>query len=71
MMLKIIRSKKTSQNAVVTSSKEINGDNLKNIRHETSRHFRNKSWEYLKDNIRALQGTVRRRISETNVYIEE
>jgi hypothetical protein len=65
----IIRSKKTSQIAIVTGSKEINRDNLKNIRHETSRHFRNKNWEYLKDNIKALQGTVRTRISET--YIEE
>jgi hypothetical protein len=30
---------------------EINGDNLNNIRCETSRHFRNKKKEYLKDNI--------------------
>jgi hypothetical protein len=28
---------------------KINGDNLNNIRHETSRHFRNKKREYLKD----------------------
>jgi hypothetical protein len=33
---------------------EINGDNLKNIRHETSRHFRNKKREYLKDKIDEL-----------------
>jgi hypothetical protein len=32
-MLKIIRSKETS---------EINGDNLNNVRHEISRHFRKK-----------------------------
>jgi hypothetical protein len=30
---------------------EINGDNLKNIRHEDSRHFWNKKREYLKDKI--------------------
>jgi hypothetical protein len=29
---------------------EINGDNLNNIRRETSRHFRNKKRQYLKDN---------------------
>jgi hypothetical protein len=30
---------------------QINGDNLSNIRHETSSHFRNKKREYLKDKI--------------------
>jgi hypothetical protein len=30
---------------------EVNGDNLNNIERETSRHFRNKKREYLKDNI--------------------
>jgi hypothetical protein len=30
---------------------EINGNNLKNIRREASRHFRNKKMEYLKDKI--------------------
>jgi hypothetical protein len=30
---------------------EINGDNLNNGRHETSRHFRNKKREYLKGKI--------------------
>jgi hypothetical protein len=33
---------------------EINGDNLNNIRYETSRHFSNKKREYLKDNIDEL-----------------
>jgi hypothetical protein len=33
---------------------EINGDNLKNVRSETSRHFRNKKWEYLKGKIKEL-----------------
>jgi hypothetical protein len=33
---------------------EINGDNLNNIRHETSRHFRNKKRQYLKDKIDEL-----------------
>ncbi|PNF26628.1 hypothetical protein B7P43_G09369 [Cryptotermes secundus] len=33
---------------------ELNGDNLNNIRRETSRHFRNKKREYLKDKIDEL-----------------
>jgi hypothetical protein len=30
------------------------GDNLNNVRHEASRHFRNKKREYLKDRINEL-----------------
>jgi hypothetical protein len=37
MMLRIIRPKETSQIAVVTGSKQTNGDNPNNIRLETSR----------------------------------
>jgi hypothetical protein len=33
---------------------QINGDDLNNIRHETSRHFGNKKKEYLKDRINEL-----------------
>jgi hypothetical protein len=33
---------------------EINGINLNNVRHEASRHFRNKKREYLKDKINGL-----------------
>jgi hypothetical protein len=33
---------------------EINGDNLSNIRRETSRHFRNKKREYMNDKIDEL-----------------
>jgi hypothetical protein len=33
---------------------ETNGDNLNNVRHEASRHFRNKKREYLKDKINEL-----------------
>jgi hypothetical protein len=33
---------------------EINWDNLNNVRHEASRHFRNKKREYLKDKINEL-----------------
>jgi hypothetical protein len=34
---------------------QINGDNLHNLRHETSRAFRNKKWEYMKDKINELE----------------
>jgi hypothetical protein len=44
---------------------EINGDNLKNVRRATSRHFRNKKREYLKGKIMSSQRTVRTRTSET------
>jgi hypothetical protein len=33
---------------------EINGDNLNNVRHEASRHFKNKKREHLKDKIKKL-----------------
>jgi hypothetical protein len=35
-------------------SSEINGDNLKIVRREASRYFRNKKVEYLKDKINEL-----------------
>jgi hypothetical protein len=53
-MLKIIRSKETSQAAMVTGSKKISGDNLNNVKREASKHFRNKRREYLKDRINEL-----------------
>jgi hypothetical protein len=34
---------------------KINGDNLKNLRHETKRTFRNKKREYLKGKINWLE----------------
>jgi hypothetical protein len=33
----------------------MNGDNLKSMRHETRRHFRNKRREYLKVKINELE----------------
>jgi hypothetical protein len=36
---------------MVAKSKQINGDNLQNLRCETSRTFRNKKRKYLKDKI--------------------
>jgi hypothetical protein len=49
-MLKIIRSKETSQIAVVRNPSEINGDNLNNLKREARiyLYFRNKERECLK-----------------------
>jgi hypothetical protein len=38
---------------------EINGDNPKNVRHEASRHFRNKKREYLKDKMNELATIIK------------
>jgi hypothetical protein len=35
---------------VLAGPKEVNEDNLSNVRREASRHFRNKKREYLKKN---------------------
>jgi hypothetical protein len=48
---------------------EKNGDNLNKVRHETSRHFRNKKREISKTNLMRLQQAVRMRTSQ--IYIEE
>jgi hypothetical protein len=50
-MLKVITSKETSQTAVITASKQINGYNLNNVRYE-ARCFRMKKREYLEDKIK-------------------
>jgi hypothetical protein len=51
---------------------EINGDNLKNIRHEASAHFRNTKREYMKDKINELTiattRTFRVRYKGTNEF---
>ena len=44
---------------------QSNVDNLNNVRHEASRHFRNKKMEYLKAQIDELETNNKKRISET------
>ncbi|PNF22344.1 hypothetical protein B7P43_G18298 [Cryptotermes secundus] len=44
----------TSKLQLLQDPSELNGDNLNNIRRETSRQFRNKKREYLKDKIDEL-----------------
>jgi hypothetical protein len=47
-MCRFITPRERSQIAMVTGSKPINGDNLRNVRLKDSRHSRNKMREYLK-----------------------
>jgi hypothetical protein len=44
---------------------KINGDNLNNIRRDTSKHLRNKKKEYLKDKIDELATNSKTRTLET------
>jgi hypothetical protein len=48
---KLLDQRKQAKLQWLQDSSEINGDNRNNTRRETSRHFRNKKGEYLKDKI--------------------
>jgi 5-methylcytosine-specific restriction endonuclease McrBC GTP-binding regulatory subunit McrB len=45
----------------IHDSSEINGDNLYNARHESSRHFKNKKRKYLNDKINDIAKNIRKR----------
>jgi hypothetical protein len=47
---------------------EINGDNLNDVRRETSRYFRNKKREYLKDKISEL-AMISKKMNIRNLFI--
>ncbi|PNF20840.1 hypothetical protein B7P43_G12066 [Cryptotermes secundus] len=51
---KLLDQRKQAKLQWLQDPSELNGDNLNNIRRETSRHFRNKEREYLKDRINEL-----------------
>jgi hypothetical protein len=51
---KLLDPRKQAKLQWLQDPNEINGDNLKNVRHEASRHFRNKKKEYPKSNINYL-----------------
>jgi hypothetical protein len=53
-MLKFIDQRKQAKLQWLQDPSEINGDNLKIVRCEASRYFRNKNKEYLKDKINEL-----------------
>jgi hypothetical protein len=44
----LLDQRKQAKQQWLQDPSEINGDNLNNVRHETSRHFKNKKREYLK-----------------------
>jgi hypothetical protein len=65
-MLRIIAPEEASQIAVVTGSKEMNGDNLYSKRYEASRYFRYEERKYLKDKINELAMNIKNKnIRET------
>jgi hypothetical protein len=53
-MTKIIDRRKQDKLQWLQDLSKINGDNVNHIRRETSRHFRNKKREYLKDKMYEL-----------------
>jgi hypothetical protein len=57
----LVDQKKKAKLQWLQDPSEINGDNLNNIRRETSRHFRNKNREYLKKKLMSFQRTVKTR----------
>jgi hypothetical protein len=54
MMPKLLDERKQAKFQRLQIPSKINGENLNNVRHEASRHFRTKMWEYLKDKINGL-----------------
>jgi hypothetical protein len=53
-LFKTVRSKEKAKLQWLQHPSKINGDNLKNVRCEASRYFRDKKREYLKDKINVL-----------------
>jgi hypothetical protein len=51
---KLVDQRKEAKVECLQDPSKTNGDNLNNIRCETSRHFRNKRREYLEENIDEL-----------------
>jgi hypothetical protein len=51
---KLVDQRKQAKLQCLQDPSEINGDNLRIVRHEASKYFRNKRREYLKDKINEL-----------------
>jgi hypothetical protein len=51
---KLLDQRKQAKLQCIQNPSEINGDNLNNVRHEASRHYRNKKRKYLKNKISDL-----------------
>jgi hypothetical protein len=56
---KLIEQRKQAQLQLLKNPSQINGDELKNLRSETSGPFRNKKREYLKDKINELESNIK------------
>jgi hypothetical protein len=54
---------------MVAKSKPINGDNIQNLRHETSRTFRKNKREYLKGKINELETNIKTKILEISAEV--
>jgi hypothetical protein len=62
---KLIDQRKQAKLQWLQNPNQINRDNLQNLRHETSRTFRNKKREYLKDKINDLETNNKNKKLET------
>jgi hypothetical protein len=51
---KLLDHRKQDKLQWLQNSREINGDNVNNVRCEANRHFRNKRRKYLEDKIKEL-----------------
>jgi hypothetical protein len=66
---KLLDQRKQAKLQWLQDPNEVNGDNLNNVRHQASRHFRNKKGEYLKDRINEL-ATNRKNKNIRDLYRE-
>jgi hypothetical protein len=62
---KLLDQRKEAKLQLLQDPSERNGDNLKNVRREASRHFRNKERKYLKDRINLLATNSKNKNIET------
>jgi hypothetical protein len=62
---KLLDKRKQAKLHLLQNPSQTNGDNLNNIRCETSRNFR-KNWEYLKEKLMSLKQRVGTKMSETH-----
>jgi hypothetical protein len=62
---KLINQWKQAKLQWLHNPSQINGDNLQTLRHETSRTFRNKKREYLKDKINEFKTNNKKNISDS------
>jgi hypothetical protein len=62
---KLLHRRKEAKLQWLQDPSEIIGDKLNNVRHEASRHFRNKKRDYLKNKIKELPTNSKNKNIET------